>query len=371
MRILHVDPDDIENPMSGGGPVRTFEIYRRLAQRHEVTVLTPTFPGSTPEKVRDGVRYIRLGRRVLNRGSSHHFTFMAAAPGAIKQHAHDLLVEDFMPPCSATLLPFFSRQPMVASVQWFMAGEWQHKYKLPFTWGERLGVRLYQQFVVLTESMRQKIQGYHPQANCRVIGAGVDDSLFDIPLRSGDFIFFLGRLDIYAKGLDLLLDAYERLSPNERLPLVVAGSGVDDAAFREQVRRRGLSDAVRMVGKINAAQRAEMFERCRFMVMPSRWETYGMVLLEACAAGVPVVCFDHAPMNEVVPREHCKVVPHENVEALAESMAALVREPDAQLLERGRACRAFARERGSWDAVALAQERFYQESLNASVLQRA
>ena len=118
MRILHVDPDDIDNPMSGGGPVRTFEIYRRLAQRHEVTVLTPTFPGSTPEKVRDGVRYIRLGRRVLNRGSSHHFTFMAAAPGAIKQHAHDLLVEDFMPPCSATLLPFFSRQPMVASVQW-------------------------------------------------------------------------------------------------------------------------------------------------------------------------------------------------------------------------------------------------------------
>ena len=52
MQILHIDPDDIDNPLSGGGPVRTYEIYRRLAQRHQVTVLTPTFPGSTPELMR-------------------------------------------------------------------------------------------------------------------------------------------------------------------------------------------------------------------------------------------------------------------------------------------------------------------------------
>ena len=64
MRILHIDPDDIENPLSGGGPRRTYEIYRRLAARHEIVVLTPTFSGSTKEKVRDGVRYLRLGRRI-------------------------------------------------------------------------------------------------------------------------------------------------------------------------------------------------------------------------------------------------------------------------------------------------------------------
>ncbi|MBL8303152.1 MAG: glycosyltransferase, partial [Ideonella sp.] len=94
MRILHLDPDDIDSPLSGGGPVRTFEICRRLARRHEVTVLTPTFPGSTPELVRDGVRYLRLGRKVGDHGSSHHITYLAALPRAVRAHRHDLLVED-------------------------------------------------------------------------------------------------------------------------------------------------------------------------------------------------------------------------------------------------------------------------------------
>lgn len=55
MRILHLDPDDMDNPLSGGGSVRNYEIYRRLAHRHQITVLTPTFPGSTPTLERDGV----------------------------------------------------------------------------------------------------------------------------------------------------------------------------------------------------------------------------------------------------------------------------------------------------------------------------
>lgn len=76
MRILHIDPDDMDNPVSGGGPVRTFEICRRLVRNgHEVTVLTPTFPGSTPEKEREGIRYVRVGRRIGDHGSSHHLTF--------------------------------------------------------------------------------------------------------------------------------------------------------------------------------------------------------------------------------------------------------------------------------------------------------
>jgi phosphatidyl-myo-inositol alpha-mannosyltransferase len=80
MRILHIDPDDIDNPLSGGGPRRTYEIYRRLAARHEIVVLTPTFSGSTKEKVREGIRYLRLGRRIGDHGSSHHITFFLRYP---------------------------------------------------------------------------------------------------------------------------------------------------------------------------------------------------------------------------------------------------------------------------------------------------
>src|SRR5262245_24504969 len=102
MRILHIDPDDIDNPMGGGGPIRTFEICRRLAARHEITVLTPTFEGSTPELMREGVRYVRVGRKLGDHGSSHHITFFFALPAAIRRRQFDLLVEDFMPPLGPT-----------------------------------------------------------------------------------------------------------------------------------------------------------------------------------------------------------------------------------------------------------------------------
>src|SRR5262249_42948826 len=97
--------------MARGGPERTHAIYTPLSARHEITVLTPTFEGSTPVAVRKDVRYVRLGRKIGDHGSSHHITFFFALPRAIRRFHYDLLVEDLMPPASATLNPLFSRKP--------------------------------------------------------------------------------------------------------------------------------------------------------------------------------------------------------------------------------------------------------------------
>ena len=231
MRILHLDPDDLGNPLAGGGPVRTFEICRRLARRHEITVLTPTFPGSTPELVREGVRYVRLGRKVGDHGSSHHLTFALALPRAVRRFEHDLLVEDFMPPASATWTPLFRRRdrPMIASVQWFFARKYTEWLKLPFHWGEEYGVRLYEHFVVLTEAMRERIAARVPGADLRVIPNGVDDGLFDVAPAPGRGVLFLGRTEMHAKGIDLLLQALARIPEATRPPLTIAGTVQDGA----------------------------------------------------------------------------------------------------------------------------------------------
>ena len=227
MRILHIDPDDFDNPLSGGGPIRAFEIYRRLARRHEITVLTPTFPGSTPEKMREGVRYIRLGRRIGDHGSSHHITFFFSLPRAVRRFEYDLIVEDFMPPMAVTFTPFFAKAPLIASVQWFFAGLLSRQYKLPFFLGERYGIRLYSNFIVLTESMKQLILSRHPNARCEVIPSAVNDEiLFEIEPRMGDFILYIGRIEIQQKGLDLLIAAFAQIPETERLPLVLAGGGL-------------------------------------------------------------------------------------------------------------------------------------------------
>lgn len=361
MRILHLDPDDMDNPLSGGGPVRTFEICRRLARRHEITVLTPTFAGSTPEKEREGIRYLRLGRKVRNHGSSHHITFLLALPRAVRHFEHDLLVEDFMPPCSATYTPLFRRRdrPLVASVQWFSARDYTRWLKLPFHWGEEYGVRLYSDFIVLTESMKRRIESRHPGARCRVIPNGVDDSLFDQPLKAGHGILFLGRIEIGTKGIDLLLHAYAAMDPARRPPLTLAGKIQERAALDALLAETGLAGQVQVTGAYDAAGRLDLLREARVLVMPSRIETFGMTIAEANAAGVPTLVWDQAPMNEVASPACVRVPPHDTA-ALAQAMQALCDAPDAEILSRGEAARSHARQ-FSWDRAATLQEDYYLE----------
>lgn len=360
MRILHIDPDDIDNPLSGGGPVRTFEIYRRLARRHEITVLTPTFPGSTPEQVREGVRFVRLGRKVRNHGSSHHITFFFALPAAIRRFHYDLLVEDFMPPMSVTMTPLANRKPLIASVQWFFAESLSRQYHLPFFLGERYGIRLYRNFIVLTDGMRRLIESRHPIARCRVIPNGVDSSFFEIVPRHGEFILYLGRIDFAQKGLDLMLQAYAQIPVALRLPLVVAGGGFEEARLGAMIAELDLGTWVQPIGKVGSAQRGDLLRDCRFVCVPSREETFGMVILEACAAAKPAVVFDKWPMNEVAVTGGCITVPPFDVDAYARAMGTLFTESEAAMAERGARCRAWA-DRFRWDAIALEQEALYEE----------
>lgn len=370
MRILHLDPDDMANPLSGGGPVRTWEIYRRLARRHDITVLTPTFEGSTPELHRDGIRYLRLGRKLGDHGSSHHITYLLSLPGAVRRFDHDLLVEDFMPPSSATLTPLFRHRdrPMIASVQWFFARAYTRWLKLPFHWGEEYGVRLYDHFVVLTEAMQERTLRRHPGANCRVIANGVDDALFEVACQPGRGILYLGRIEIAAKGIDLLLQAYARIPEAQREVLTLAGTLQEADALTALIARLGLQRWVKATGPFDATERARLLGACRFVVMPSRTETFGMTIAEANAAARETVVWDIAPMNEVASPSSPRVAAFD-VDAYAEAMRKLLALPDAQLGALGEASRRHAR-RWNWDHAAEEQERFYLEVMDRHRLRR-
>jgi len=363
VRILHIDPDDMDNPVSGGGPVRTYEICRRLVERgHDVTVLTPTFPGSTPEKIRDGIRYVRLGRRIGDHGSSHHITFFFEAPRMLSKFPHDLLVEDFMPPMGPTFTPWFSQKPTVASIQWFFAEAWQRQFKLPFVFGQKLLLGNYRNFVVMTDKMKQHIAGRVPGARIQTIANAVPEHYFADTPDYQDFILYVGRVDPRDKGVDLLLEAYARIPAFQRLPLKIVGHGWEFDAFNAQAAKLGIAESVEFTGKKSPEEVRELFRTCRFAVTPSRMETFGMVILEAQAAAKPVVIFDLAPMNEVANPKGCERVPAFDVNSYAQSMLKLINMPLTELQSLGQTNREFARQY-SWDASAESQERFYLQVL--------
>jgi glycosyltransferase involved in cell wall biosynthesis len=206
--------------------------------------------------------------------------------------------------------------------------------------------------------MAELIVSMHPKARCEVIPSAAEDSLYELPIRSGEFMLYLGRVDMEQKGIDLLLAAFALVPPEERARLVMAGHGFEWDAVRKKIAECGLESWVDIRGRVDSAERARLLTTCRLTCVPSREETFGIVILESCAAGKPVVLFDKAPMNEVAARDACEIVPAYDVAAYAEALRRLLRLDAAELERRGAACRAWA---GGfrWGEIARRQEAYY------------
>lgn len=127
-------------------------------------------------------------------------------------------------------------------------------------------------------------------------GTNVDDFRTVHP-RPGPVIGSLGRL-IPGKGFGVLIDAAARLiEESPTLRLRIAGSGPAASSLRERIRSRGLEDHVDMVPKV--ADVSGFLGSLNVFVMPSRREGFGMTMLEALAAGLPVVASDLPVLREV------------------------------------------------------------------------
>lgn len=113
-------------------------------------------------------------------------------------------------------------------------------------------------------------------------------------------VAYLGRLDL-AKGIPLLMDAWDRFAATPAtggLRLVIAGGGV----LEDRVKRWAATrSSVEAVGLLDARGCAELLARARAVLLPSQWEeTFGLVAVEAMAAGVPPVAAGHGSFPELV-----------------------------------------------------------------------
>lgn len=150
----------------------------------------------------------------------------------------------------------------------------------------------------------------------------LDDDVPHLSRAGGRTILAAGRL-IRQKGFDLLIAAFARLgAPDARL--VIAGTGPEEAALRRQIERAGLTDRIRLAGY--APDIRPLLDTARYFVMPSRFEGYGAVILEALAAGRPVVATASTPaVGDVLTDPECGIViPVGDIDALTAALQALL-----------------------------------------------
>jgi glycosyltransferase involved in cell wall biosynthesis len=306
-KIIFSSYDDLHNPYYAGGGARAIhEVAKELSHKYDVTVLTGNYPGAKNQIV-DGIRYKRIGLSFSGPKTGQLF-FHLLLPMAVKRAVFDVWIESFTPPFSTTSLQRYTVKPVIGLAHMLSSEDMERKYKLPFYLVERRGLRTYKYFITITEKTKQTIRLYNKKAQINVIPNGVTSSDTAITKSSdGKYILYLGRIEMDQKGLDLLLDAYAEIADKTDVRLVIAGSGTkkEESLLKKYIAAKGLQQKVDLRGRVEGADKKQLLHNASLVAIPSRYETFGMVVLEAMANRKALISFAIDGLNWVP--EQCMI----------------------------------------------------------------
>ena len=369
MNILHTIYDDPNNPWcGGGGAIRTWEISRRLAHKHQITILTGAYPNAPKEEIRDGVHIRRLGS-----GRSYLLSRMSFACLASREIARirtDLWVHQFSafaPLCVSAE----QRRDGLLEFSHFMGDHAIEKYPLLghiARKAERRALRLHPHILTVSPTAKHQLEERLPNnkndTQFYLVYNGVDQLCFDAPWGERDYILYFGRLDIHNKGIDTLLSAFAKTRADIRLVLAGKGTPQRQRELRAMTDALDIANRLELTGPVTPEQKNDLIGNALFVCIPSRYEGWGIVAIEAGAASKAVIGTNIPGLADAIrPDETGLLVPPENPDALARAIERLLN--DAPLRQRlGRAGRDWA-ERFTWDRTAENQERIYLKVANA------
>jgi glycosyltransferase involved in cell wall biosynthesis len=203
-----------------------------------------------------------------------------------------------------------------------------------------------------------------PKGLVRCVFNGVTADEFD-PLdiaTDATDIVYVGEFR-HIKGADILIDALARLHANGKpLTLTLGGDGEEMQKLMAQVERLKLTKAVRFIGHVKAR---DGFTRGRLLVVPSRGDSMPYVVIEAGAAGVPMIGAEVGGIPEIFGPHRDALFAPNNADALADAIEAALAAPDAAAV-RARGLRERVFEHFSQNAMVEGVLAGYQEAFTKS-----
>jgi glycosyltransferase involved in cell wall biosynthesis len=202
--------------------------------------------------------------------------------------------------------------------------------------------------------------------DCGLPGGFVPDTLAERLASEELHLFWAGRLEA-RKGLDLGLEALA-LIPNLPVKLTVAGKGNLDDYYRQRTAELGLQDRVTFLGSVSYREMPQLFRSSDAFLFTSLRDSFGSVVLEAMAYGLPVITLDHQGVGAFVPTAAAMKVavtnPEDTASGLAQAIARFYREKHHWRDMQTAAWR-FASDQ-TWDRRADKMTEVYEEVLRAS-----
>lgn len=343
LRILTVV--DGYYPSTGGAELQAGLISRALVNAgHRVTILAPRLEVHRPlhEEI-DGIAVERIAYPRVRMLGALVLGLKFAWRLYARRHEYDAIhihMAKNLATVAGLLRPLLNR-PVVVKI----SGAWEFE-------GGILDPRLRRKPVVrlmnacirridcvqcISEfTRRMLVEAGYAANRIRMIPNAVDVRRFRLAVPSDDqpSVLFVGRVEP-VKGLDVLIDAWPTVRARVPAKLVIAGDGSVLEALKRRARERGVEDSVRFLG--NVSNVADLLAQSALYVQPSHQEGLPNSVLEAMAAGLPIVA-TRVSGNEdlVLDGRNGRLVPPGQAERLAEALI--------EVLSNRAAARAMGRE---------------------------
>ncbi len=335
--------------------MRVYEICKRLVRRgHEVTIVSGNYPGAA-NYTEDGLRFVFAGSRKNYLLSTFSYALEAASLVRKQGQGFDIIVEDFAP-WNPVFSAFLTKKPVVLHInhreglnilrRWLVAG-------LPFFLIEKFYPLAFRHVTALSVETRKKIGTDH----AIIVPPGIDEKFFKDPQTLGGVneavpsLLYVGRLHIKNKGLDTLVSAMKGLDAK----LLLAGRGKDENCLRQMIKKFGLNN-VALSGFVGESEKIHLLQNSQALVLPSRFEGWGIVVLEAAACGKPVIVSDIPELRYAVDAGFGVSFKTGDPNDLARKIRLLL-ENEPLKGKMGQKAREYAKNY-SWDKISLDYEQF-------------
>lgn len=321
----------------------------------ELHVVAPSFDQPAPSRAADGpqvhwapvhrprAQYIYEDVERANRALATTAIRVAKEEGPF-----DLLhVHDWLPSWAAFAVQDLHGTPLVATIHATERGRYRGElYDHLSAAIDSAELELCQRadhIITCSSAMKREVGHYFAVEPGRisVIPNGIDGSRFDL-LRGQDLadfrarfalphekiVFNVGRL-VYEKGVDLLLEAVPTVLPAApQTQFVIGGQGPLWQTLQQRLAELGIESHVTLTGFLSDDDRDRLYVVADCCVFPSRYEPFGIVALEAMAAGTPVIVANVGGLGTVVQHQKTGLTTEpENVDSLAAAITQTLNDP--------------------------------------------
>ncbi len=352
-------------PFEGGIGRHIYELYKKLTENYgiDIVVFSPN-----KNSIKNHVNIFGLSKKI---GKNIMFSFLVNMINNNLINKYDLdLVHFHGGPGGIIFIKKVKDTPVIFTVhhtyyqQYYLIPE--QKWKYIFSKFENISYKFADKIICVSENTRDiLVKNYHiEKEKIEIIPNGVDINKFR-PLNNiekiRNSILFVGRLD-ERKGIKYLIKSIVLVK--EMIPdikLFIVGTGKLKKELEKFIILNNIKQNVKFLGRLSDKDLVEWYNRCEIVVIPSIFEGFGIVAIEAMACKTPIIATNVPGLNSIIKNgENGLLVPPKDSRKLADAIVNLLNDCKLRrhLSVNGRK---EVLKKFNWDIIAKRTVKIYEE----------